>query len=112
MIEKILNCIYCHKPMESLTAKKKFCSEKCRVYYHRELARGTLGIPIVEITKKVKNYYAETIENNFPEPNSKSVKKSISDKLDEPEKKLTIADMPNGLSFFQKRQWKEINGIK
>lgn len=45
MIKKIESCIYCHEPMESKTAKKKFCSEKCRVYYHRELARGTLDLP-------------------------------------------------------------------
>jgi len=35
MIEKIKNCLYCGKEMESITAKKRFCSTKCRVYYNR-----------------------------------------------------------------------------
>ncbi len=47
MIKKIENCIYCGEKMESKTAKKKFCSAKCRVYYKRELERGTLMLPKV-----------------------------------------------------------------
>lgn len=47
MIKKTENCIYCGEKMESKTAKKKFCSTKCRVYYKRELARGTLNLPKV-----------------------------------------------------------------
>ena len=37
MIKKSDTCLYCGEEMESQTAKKKFCSTKCRVYYNREL---------------------------------------------------------------------------
>lgn len=47
MIKKIDNCIYCGGKLENHTAKKKYCSDKCRVYYSRELKRGTLGLPPV-----------------------------------------------------------------
>ena len=36
MIQKIENCLYCGNKMESITAKKKFCSPKCKVYFNRE----------------------------------------------------------------------------
>lgn len=36
MIKKKENCEYCGEKMESITAKKRFCSEKCRVYASRE----------------------------------------------------------------------------
>jgi predicted nucleic acid-binding Zn ribbon protein len=35
MIKKKENCEYCGEKMESITAKKRFCSEKCRVYASR-----------------------------------------------------------------------------
>lgn len=35
MIKKKENCEYCGEKMESVTAKKRFCSEKCRVYFSR-----------------------------------------------------------------------------
>lgn len=36
MIKKSDNCLYCGEKMESITAKKKYCSSLCRVYYNRE----------------------------------------------------------------------------
>jgi len=33
---KILSCLYCEQEMEVVTSKKRFCSDKCRVYYNRE----------------------------------------------------------------------------
>lgn len=36
MIQKTEYCQYCDKKMESITAKKKFCSTVCRVYFNRE----------------------------------------------------------------------------
>jgi hypothetical protein len=36
MIKKIENCLYCGEKMESKTAKKKYCSAKCKIYYNRE----------------------------------------------------------------------------
>lgn len=52
MIKKIDNCLYCGEKMESKTAKKKFCSPKCRLYFKREKDRGSLIISKVgeEIT--------------------------------------------------------------
>ena len=38
MIQKRDNCLYCGGKMESVTAKKKFCSDKCKVYWNREKA--------------------------------------------------------------------------
>lgn len=38
MIKKRETCLYCEEKMESITAKKKFCSDKCKVYWHRENA--------------------------------------------------------------------------
>ena len=42
MIVKNESCLYCGEKMESKTAKKKFCSNLHRLYYHRELKRGSL----------------------------------------------------------------------
>jgi hypothetical protein len=33
---KTLTCLYCEQEMESITLKKRFCSDKCRVYYNRQ----------------------------------------------------------------------------
>ena len=36
MIKKSETCIYCGEKMESITAKKRYCSSKCKLYYNRE----------------------------------------------------------------------------
>jgi len=36
MIQKRKTCLYCGEEMESVTAKKKFCSDLHRVYWNRE----------------------------------------------------------------------------
>lgn len=47
MIQKIENCTYCGDKMKDVkSAKRKFCNDKCRIYYGRELKRGTLDIPV------------------------------------------------------------------
>lgn len=40
MIKKRENCLYCGEKMESVTAKKKFCSDLHRVYWNRENPKG------------------------------------------------------------------------
>lgn len=35
MIKKIENCLYCGEKMDSITAKKRFCKPRCRVYWNR-----------------------------------------------------------------------------
>jgi ribosomal protein L24E len=54
MIKKIENCLYCGEKMESITAKKKYCSNKCRLYYNRE--RNVLVVP-----KQVDNIKPEQV---------------------------------------------------
>ncbi len=46
MIEKTKNCIYCGALMESITAKKRYCSPLHKLYYNREIKRGTFKPPI------------------------------------------------------------------
>ena len=46
-------CIYCNQRMESQTSKKKFCSDKCRVYFHRKFPNGNIISP-VELEKELK----------------------------------------------------------
>jgi hypothetical protein len=45
-------CIYCKERMQRGTAKKKFCSDKCRVYWHRKYPNGNVVSP-VEIASKL-----------------------------------------------------------
>ena len=54
------NCIYCNEKMESQTSKKKFCSDKCRVYWHRKYPKGNVISPI-ELASKLANL-SETVE--------------------------------------------------
>lgn len=54
MIKKKEFCLYCGNNLESKTAKKIFCNDKCRIYYNREKARGTLNLDIIIDNGKVK----------------------------------------------------------
>jgi hypothetical protein len=49
MIKKKENCEYCGEKMESKTAKKRFCSDKCRVYFSRE----SKNAPVIAETAKI-----------------------------------------------------------
>lgn len=66
MIKKIENCVYCNEKMESKTAKKKFCSDLHRLYYHRELKRGTLIF-----NKSVKKEESEILKTEISYSNIK-----------------------------------------
>lgn len=52
MINRTPYCIYCGEKMESKTAKKKYCSDKCRVYFNREYPNGKTISP-VELASKL-----------------------------------------------------------
>jgi hypothetical protein len=78
MIKKRETCMYCEEPMESVTAKKKFCSDKCKVYWHR--------------TKKKLPGNKEKIE---PVPNK--TKSSRSGSKD--------SSMPQGLGRIAQMRW-------
>ena len=67
--------------MDSITAKKKFCSDKCRVYYGRERAK-------MKATKKVISVHEPNVEGQLKNENN-HVKK----------------EMPNGLSRINQMRW-------
>jgi len=46
--------------MESQTSKKRFCSDKCRVYWHRKHPKGNVISPL-ELASKLANL-SETVE--------------------------------------------------
>jgi hypothetical protein len=48
-------CIYCGERMESQTSKKKFCSDKCRVYFHRKYPKGNTISPVELASKLADN---------------------------------------------------------
>ena len=61
MIKKKENCEYCGEKMESITAKKRFCSEKCRVYSSRmkdvlknEPQKQIIGSNLEDVRKSVQ----------------------------------------------------------
>lgn len=65
MIKKRENCLYCGEKMESKTAKKKFCSDLHRLYYNRELKRGTLSIH-AKLLEEIKTEKIEYISPRLP----------------------------------------------
>lgn len=68
MIKKIENCLYCDKKMESKTAKKKFCSDRCKVYWNREkkAAKGTFQVKDEnKPTTTVKNLTESKPKSNY-----------------------------------------------
>ena len=47
MIQKTEHCTYCGSKMDDVkSAKRRFCTDKCRIYYGREIKRGSLSIPV------------------------------------------------------------------
>lgn len=42
-------CEYCNEKMQKGTAKKRFCSDKCRVYFNRE----SKSVPVIAQTAKI-----------------------------------------------------------
>ena len=85
MITKKENCEYCGEKMESKTAKKRFCSAKCRVYFNREpKLGGSVTVEFKKLDKIASNldvskskagnvtyYYQKPVEltlNGQPEP--------------------------------------------
>ena len=69
MIEKNEFCKYCSKPLNAKTAKKVFCDDKCRIYFKRELDRGTLKeVKITDVnipTNTIQNITEEKPKTNY-----------------------------------------------
>ncbi len=88
MIRKTENCLYCGEKMESITAKKKYCSNKCRLYYNRE--RNALDMPKLEDNIKLEQVVVKNVE---------ALELPKNDKL----------EMPKGLSLEERIYWMEKN---
>lgn len=99
MIQKIENCIYCGNKMDDVrSAKRKFCNDKCRIYFGRELKRGTLDIPIRATEIEAK------IENRKHELTSAPNDVAISNKQQSPQKseRIVLDDNNNEVVDYQK----------
>ncbi|MEO6707187.1 MAG: hypothetical protein ABIN04_15215 [Ginsengibacter sp.] len=92
MIKKNEFCRYCGKDLKAKTAKKVFCDDKCRIYYSRELKRGTLDMPKVGDTS-INGIVTERKQHNH------SLTVTI-----EPSK--SKKEMPHGLSLSQQIEWR------
>jgi predicted nucleic acid-binding Zn ribbon protein len=66
MIQKNEHCIYCGIGIESKRASKKFCTDQHRLYYHREVKRGTFTAPILQ--KKVVVIQDLNVQNKEIKP--------------------------------------------
>ena len=91
MIKKKENCEYCGEKMESITAKKRFCSEKCRVYASR-------------VKSVLKNEPQKQIIGSNLEDVRKSVQISVQSE------KKTISEPPSHLTGIDLVIWKAENG--
>ena len=75
--------------MESITAKKKYCSAKCRLYFNRERKKAII--------------VAEPVIKSI-----KTEKAVVSAKTHQPvlETPKNAKEMPRGLSIMEQIQWK------
>lgn len=87
MIRKRDSCLYCGEEMESKTAKKKFCSDKCKVYWHRE-NKSPLDKPIKHIP-----------------PSKREIVEQVAGLTKN--KHYDYSKMPKKLSMIQQLVWKE-----
>ena len=92
MIKKSETCIYCGEKMESITAKKRYCSSKCKLYYNRE--KNKRGAPF----------------KNMPPYDTNSPKLANKPKTVEIPVENQITP-PNGLKGIDLMIWKSENGI-
>lgn len=100
MIKKTENCLYCGEKMESVTAKKKFCSNLHRVYWNREKQMGTLGKEFV-----IKDGKAELVDYKrnsvLPTPTDANTKSPSKFKV------YDYSAMPSGLLYPAREAWKK-----
>lgn len=95
MIKKKENCEYCGEKMDSKTAKKRFCSEKCRVYASR--LKKVLKEEDNRINKIRGELYGNVENMAFKPENGKSTVK-------------TDLRPPEGLKGIDLIIWKAENG--
>jgi len=92
MIKKRETCLYCGEKMESETAKKRFCSDKCRVYWKRE-------------NSNLK--FKKSTQESFDGRKSQKVFFDEVGQWQEPDKiKINKEKMPLGLSLSEQIEWR------
>lgn len=111
MIKKRNTCLYCGEKMDSVTAKKKFCSDVHRVYYNREqkqkLKGENVSLPIIK--KSDMASLAKFVTTKMkPEQLTKELKMNLI--------RNPVMSVPKGLSSIQRQIWisdfKKKNKIK
>lgn len=91
--------------MESKTTKKRFCSDKCRVYWNRENPNGVVISPI-ELEKKIKEAKKKPIEEVF---DAKPITYSYFDKKPQIMLLNSNPEPPAGLTGIDLAIWKSEN---
>lgn len=104
MIKKTENCLYCGKKMDSVTAKKKFCSDLHRVYWHRmRAAADNLGKAFEEERENRNNPLISAARGRDENGVNKDEVLKSGIKI----KKYDYSAMPSGLMFAGREAWKK-----
>lgn len=93
MKQRLENCKYCGNKLADGTTRKKFCSDKCRVYWNRE--NELLPIP-------TQSYVDENL-NEIPKEKQPSLGEPVTINL----RRYDYSKMPKKLNHFQQLIWKE-----
>lgn len=88
MLKKIVNCVFCGNELIDHNAKRRFCSDRCRVYYGRELKKGNIEKRVDEETTPIK------VHNELKELNQLRSQVKVKEK-----------QLPTNLSKIEKLQW-------
>ena len=99
MIKKNEKCLYCGEKMESITAKKRFCSDKCRVYASR--LKKVLIDATIEQTKKYYDIDSLPKKSQNEEVSSYVANADVK-KEEKPLKKPENEPREGTLAFFRK----------
>lgn len=110
MITKTENCLYCGQPLHAATAKKRYCNDKCRIYFKREQQRLSKNAETVDVkVNHIVNSFVEPLKTPIIKqhsPDNKEILESI--KIIEQEKCPSYI----GKSQFKKLQQQRINQLK
>ena len=104
MIKKKENCEYCGEKMESKTAKKRFCSEKCRVYFNRE-SKYFKEKNLIEIIDTTGNPNI-LANSDLMASNLANKPKKVEIPIENKKTPKNGLKMPLGLSASEKIEWK------
>tara|TARA_R110000868_G_scaffold90367_1_gene250994 strand:+ start:354 stop:668 length:315 start_codon:yes stop_codon:yes gene_type:complete len=95
------NCKYCGEKLEAKTTRREFCSNKCKVYWHRESAATIEYVPNFSPTSKAN---IEKFEAVFKKEFDKVATPKTLDQLK--------AICPKELTGFEKSTWISVNRLK